>query len=180
MYLFSFCCAQVRVIVEHAVNTAPRVHINTLGVGSGAVVVLPENATLGTFVALVTADDDDDGDDGQVTCQLQRDAILALRVMRSKGFTLTLRAHLDRESRDTHHVTVTCQDGGRPPLSADTTLVVRVGDVNDNDPVFVRQTFLLDLQEGNYSHTNIMQKGLLVCCFIPLSVVLCGICYEQQ
>jgi len=43
---------------------------------------------------------------------------------------------LDREQYDAHHFTVVAADRGRPSMSALAQVVIRVRDVNDNDPVF--------------------------------------------
>ncbi len=43
---------------------------------------------------------------------------------------------LDRESVDRYHLTVHATDGGDPPFSSSTALVVEVLDANDNGPVF--------------------------------------------
>ena len=51
-------------------------------------------------------------------------------------------------SRQVHYVVVTATDGGRPPLSATTTLTLLVGDVSDEPPVFPRTLLREDVAEN--------------------------------
>ena len=44
---------------------------------------------------------------------------------------------LDRESIESYSVRVAAEDGGSPPNSSVVSVLVTVGDVNDNDPFFV-------------------------------------------
>lgn len=43
---------------------------------------------------------------------------------------------LDREAIEFYPLTVNAEDGGTPSMSTDVSVMVTIGDVNDNDPVF--------------------------------------------
>lgn len=56
---------------------------------------------------------------------------------------------LDRESRAAHHLTLTCEDEGVPPLDSRAELRVEVADANDNAPQFDRPTYSAEIRENN-------------------------------
>ena len=56
---------------------------------------------------------------------------------------MTIVKRLDRETVDTHTLTVTAKDHGVPSLSSNVTVGVLVSDTNDKNPVLItdRKTF---------------------------------------
>ncbi|KAK7096858.1 protocadherin-7-like [Littorina saxatilis] len=146
----------VTVKVISSKNNPPTVQINTLSNGSNSFVEIPEDASLGAFVAFVTAEDPDEGLRGQVTCQLNG-GVLSLATLAGKGYTLTLQSSLDRETQDSYNVTVTCSDAGEPRMSSVRSVLVIVTDVNDNPPQFTWKSFNHTIPEGNYTDRHIIQ-----------------------
>lgn len=70
----------------------------------------------------------------------------------SVGAELLLRSNLDRESVDNYRVHLVAFDGGQPSRSGVAVVVVEVKDVNDNIPIFDRDTYEVwvseDVQPG--------------------------------
>ncbi|XP_035678855.1 protocadherin Fat 4-like [Branchiostoma floridae] len=56
---------------------------------------------------------------------------------------------LDREAADRHLVVVQSTDKGDPPLSSTVTVLIHVGDVNDNSPIFTQGHYNISVPENN-------------------------------
>ncbi|XP_038157776.1 protocadherin alpha-13-like [Cyprinodon tularosa] len=61
---------------------------------------------------------------------------------------LVLKKPLDRERKVEHNLTLTALDGGTPPRSGILNLTITVLDVNDNRPVFSKDTYTVSLNEN--------------------------------
>ncbi|CAG0922117.1 unnamed protein product [Notodromas monacha] len=100
---------------------------------------IPENATVGTVVAKVTATDNDIGRNGQVRFGLRRDPVnhwKAFAIDPISGF-ITLTQPLDRERQKFYQLRVEARDMGLPTaLSSDLDLSVYVKNVDDMKPRF--------------------------------------------
>ncbi|XP_059918617.1 protocadherin alpha-3-like isoform X19 [Gadus macrocephalus] len=70
---------------------------------------------------------------------------------------LILQKLLDRESVKIHNLLLTAIDGGKPPKSGEIKITVVVGDVNDNHPVFTKDSYSVQLQENTATGTTIIQ-----------------------
>ncbi|XP_030224429.1 protocadherin alpha-3 isoform X15 [Gadus morhua] len=70
---------------------------------------------------------------------------------------LILQKLLDRESVKIHNLLLTAIDGGKPPKSGEIKITVVVGDVNDNHPVFTKDSYSVQLQENTAIGTTIIQ-----------------------
>ena len=55
---------------------------------------------------------------------------------------------LDREQAAQLTVTVSCHDGGRPPLSAEATFTVYILDENDHAPRFLQSSYSVNVREN--------------------------------
>ena len=64
---------------------------------------------------------------------------------------------LDREEIDQYNLTVTVQDSGSPALSSNTSVIVTIGDVNDNSPRFI-QGAVLDSEPVMVAEVRIAPK----------------------
>ena len=107
-----------------------------------------ENATEGTDVGMVLATDADSGPGGSVTYTITS-GNSAGRFAISDSGVLTVSQPLDRENMTQYVLTVLARDGGSPVLSAMTSVIVTIGDVNDNAPRFFEPSVSLTLQENS-------------------------------
>ncbi|XP_078145130.1 protocadherin beta-15-like [Centroberyx gerrardi] len=71
--------------------------------------------------------------------------------------SLVLQKPLDRESVKTHILLLTAVDGGKPPRSGSMRIIVDVFDVNDNPPVFTKDSYTVQLKENSPLGMTIIQ-----------------------
>ncbi|XP_077433283.1 protocadherin alpha-8-like isoform X15 [Vanacampus margaritifer] len=70
---------------------------------------------------------------------------------------LQLQRQLDRENKRNHKLVLTAIDGGTPPKTGSVEILIEVLDVNDNMPVFTKETYSAMLQENAPVGTTIIQ-----------------------
>ncbi|CAN9514984.1 unnamed protein product [Ophioblennius macclurei] len=110
---------------------------------------IKEDAPPETVVALIQARDLDSGDNGKVTLTIQPGLPFKLNSAFGTHYSLTTAGTLDREAVPEYRVVVKATDGGSPPLSSQTTFVVKLADVNDNAPTFSQSSYSVDVPENN-------------------------------
>ncbi|XP_058533429.1 protocadherin gamma-A12 isoform X8 [Ochotona princeps] len=108
-----------------------------------------ENSPRGTLIALLNVNDQDSGENGQVTCFIQGNLPFKLEKSYGNYYNLVTDTVLDREQIASYNITVTAKDCGSPPLSTQTHIALTVADVNDNAPVFPRDSYSAYLPENN-------------------------------
>ncbi|KAK3582014.1 hypothetical protein CHS0354_039681 [Potamilus streckersoni] len=101
---------------------------------------VPENATINQVIALISATDRDIGDFGNVFYRLEvQDNDGKLGINESSG-AIYVADKLDRETRSSYTVSVTAYDNKADSNNqrSNTTkpIIISVGDINDNSPVF--------------------------------------------
>ncbi|KAF0877671.1 PCD23 protein, partial [Crocuta crocuta] len=95
-----------------------------------------EDATVGSLVHHITAQDPDEGRNGRITYSiLSGNENMAFMLDESSGDLSTTRA-LDREQVSNFTLVILCSDLGDPPRSSLAQLHVRVLDDNDHEPAF--------------------------------------------
>jgi hypothetical protein len=106
---------------------------------------------LGTFVAHVTVDDADSGENGRFHCTVADTNSFALRPLppHITEFKLVTVAPLDREQRSRHRFTITCRDNGQKPLSSTIPVEIYVTDANDHAPEFAHTAYHVTVSENN-------------------------------
>ncbi len=133
--------ATVRIIVsdinEHPQFEAPMFQFS-----------VQENATIGTTVAVLQATDEDFGSNSELSYLLLSAAPPGNFELTSTGAIVVSR-QLDRENVTNYELAVMAEDNGAPPLSAMTTVLITVIDVNDNPPVFTEGAMSVTLQENS-------------------------------
>uniref|UniRef100_A0A8C5U0K5 Protocadherin gamma-C3 n=1 Tax=Malurus cyaneus samueli TaxID=2593467 RepID=A0A8C5U0K5_9PASS len=112
-------------------DNAPEVSVTSLSVP------VPEDASVGTVVALLSVSDRDSGANGRVRCWVWPASPFGLEATFSGSYSLVLREALDRERVSEYEVEVRAEDGGAPPLRAGAGCAA-VSDVNDNAPAFAQ------------------------------------------
>uniref|UniRef100_A0A8V5GLN9 Uncharacterized protein n=1 Tax=Melopsittacus undulatus TaxID=13146 RepID=A0A8V5GLN9_MELUD len=124
-------------------DNAPEVWVTSLSVP------VPEDAAVGTVVALLSVSDRDSGANGRVRCTVWPSVPFGLVSTFSGSYSLVLREALDRERVSEYEVEVRAEDGGAPPLRASRALRVPVSDVNDNAPAFSQAVYTVLVRENN-------------------------------
>ncbi|GCC29831.1 hypothetical protein chiPu_0008273 [Chiloscyllium punctatum] len=122
---------------------------------------VPEDSLPGTVVALISASDKDSGAYGQLQCKINNHLPFALDSSSKKYLRLITQERLDRESVSTYEVTITCNDGGIPPLSANKTILIEVSDKNDNTPQFAQPSLTAYVMENNKIGASILSVSAL-------------------
>ncbi|XP_062358430.1 protocadherin gamma-B5-like [Cinclus cinclus] len=110
---------------------------------------VPEDAPVGTVVALLKVRDRDSGENGQVWCELSGEAPLSIVASAGGSYKVVTASALDREQASEHRVTVVARDRGRPALRSSRELALEVSDVNDNAPVFEEAAYSAYVAENN-------------------------------
>lgn len=64
---------------------------------------------------------------------------------------------LDRENKAEYSLEVVATDKGSPALSATVTVQVRVLDVNDNNPVFTKNSYTVEVSEDAAEGTKVLE-----------------------
>ncbi|XP_066185601.1 protocadherin gamma-B5-like [Sylvia atricapilla] len=139
--LTDHCEVQIDITDEN--DNAPEITILSL---SNPV---PEDAPVGTVVALLNVNDPDSGENGQVSCELSGEAPLSIVASPGGSYKVVTASTLDREQAAEHRVTVVARDRGRPALRSSAELVLEVSDVNDNAPVFEEAAYSAYVAENN-------------------------------
>ncbi|XP_071532452.1 fat-like cadherin-related tumor suppressor homolog isoform X3 [Panulirus ornatus] len=125
--------------------------------------VVAENSEVGAVITILTATDDDDGNNGQVQYSFGENESVAVkstfRIDPHSG-AVSLAAPLDRETTPTYAFTVKATDGGPSPLSTTARVTVRVKDYNDNPPVFTRDTYVTAVPEDTATGTAVVELSV--------------------
>ncbi|XP_058704857.1 protocadherin alpha-8-like [Poecile atricapillus] len=139
--LSGHCSVELEVVDVN--DNAPEVWVTSLSVP------VPEDASLGTVVALLSVSDRDSGANGRVRCWVWPASPFGLEATFAGSYSLVLREALDRERVSEYEVEVRAEDGGAPPLRASRGLRVPVSDVNDNAPAFAQAVYTVLARENN-------------------------------
>ncbi|XP_053893203.1 protocadherin alpha-5-like isoform X6 [Malaclemys terrapin pileata] len=110
---------------------------------------LPEDAAPGTVVALISVSDRDSGDNGKVTCSIPPNLPFRLVSTFKNYHSLVLAEAVDREQVSEYKILVTARDEGAPSLSASSSILVPIADVNDNAPAFPQPVYRVFVKENN-------------------------------
>ncbi|XP_012622717.1 protocadherin-7 isoform X2 [Microcebus murinus] len=115
-----------------------------------------EDVLVDTPIALVQVSDRDQGENGVVTCTVVGDVPFQLKPasdtegdQNKKKYFLHTSAPLDYETTREFNVVIVAVDSGSPSLSSNNSLVVKVGDTNDNPPVFGQSVVEVYFPENN-------------------------------
>ncbi|CAI8003227.1 Protocadherin Fat 4 [Geodia barretti] len=112
---------------------------------------VPENISEPVYITTAVANDDDTGNnaDIQFSFTVTSDNF---SINGSTGEVTTLR-ELDREEMDVHQLTIQATDG---MFSEEGTITVTVADVNDNPPVFGRDSYSVAVLENRPRGTSVL------------------------
>lgn len=107
-----------------------------------------ENVPIGHSIVRVQAYDADDGNNSLISYSIQgnRYPNMPMTINKDTGWIVTTRV-LDREENSMYDFTVLASDHGSPVRSATASVIIRVQDINDNDPVFEPKIYGASISE---------------------------------
>ncbi len=117
---------------------------------------LPENSAPETVIAMLNVKDLDSGGNGQVRCLINPSLPFQIRQSSSNFYSLITDQILDREKMSEYNITITAIDEGSPSFSTNKTLTLKISDVNDNAPVFQRQSYSAYVMENNSPGVSVL------------------------
>ncbi|NXW89961.1 PCDGH protein, partial [Alopecoenas beccarii] len=108
---------------------------------------VPEDAPVGTVVALLNVNDPDSGENGEMSCELLGEAPLSLVKSSGGSYKVVTASALDREQAAEHRLVLRASDGGEPARTGTARIRVAVLDANDNAPVFSQAEYTVRVPE---------------------------------
>ncbi|XP_053422782.1 protocadherin gamma-B6 isoform X15 [Nycticebus coucang] len=116
-----------------------------------------EDSPQGMVVALFKTQDRDFGENGEVTCNIERNVPFKIYSSSNNYYKLVTDGVLDREQNPAYNITITAIDRGKPPLSSSISITLYITDVNDNAPIFLQASYLIHMAENNPPGVSIAQ-----------------------
>ncbi|XP_027134172.1 protocadherin gamma-A3-like [Larimichthys crocea] len=110
---------------------------------------LSEDVHPGTTVAVFNVKDVDSEKNGQIACSIDGKLPFKIESSLTNYYNLISDQHFDRESVSEYNITIRASDLGSPPLSSSTKLHLKISDVNDNAPVFDKNSYSAYVTENN-------------------------------
>ncbi|XP_043924993.1 protocadherin beta-15-like isoform X14 [Protopterus annectens] len=110
---------------------------------------VPENTLPQTVVALLNVKDRDGGGNGDIQCSIKGHQPFKLTSSFKNFYNLVTAGQLDREREPEYNITIVAFDGGSPPLSSTAIIHLRISEINDNSPVFIKTSFAIHIPENN-------------------------------
>nr|CAG4640600.1 EOG090X0007 [Eulimnadia texana] len=120
--------------------------------------VLSELVPIGSYVAGITATDEDTGINSNINYAITYGNDHQWFVIDSASGLITTQKKLDRELKDTVELNITARDGGPNPRTAVTTIKITILDENDEKPQFLNSIINVSLSENTPPNTMV---GLL-------------------
>ncbi|XP_034738787.1 protocadherin beta-16-like isoform X2 [Etheostoma cragini] len=149
---------------QGGLTDSSKVEIEVIDVNDNAPVInvmsftspVSEDSPAGTTIGIINVKDLDSGENGQVRCAIEGNVPFKIKSNVRNYYTLMTDAALDRENLSECNITVIASDAGSPPLSTKRTFYLKVSDVNDNAPVFLRGSYSEVIAENNYPGVSIL------------------------
>ncbi|XP_025023958.1 protocadherin Fat 2 [Python bivittatus] len=136
--------------VQDVNDNAPEIWLKSL------LVPVSEDSLPGMVVALISVSDRDSGINGQISCSLYPAGFPFRLVTTFKNYySLIVAEPLDREQMGEYKLIVRAQDQGTPTLLTTSSLMIPIGDVNDNAPTFAQPSYTVFVKENNLPGAHI-------------------------
>ncbi|XP_066515263.1 protocadherin alpha-3-like [Hoplias malabaricus] len=161
------CTVSVEAVINNPLKLY-RIEINILDVNDNAPTFSEKSQTLdvaesalpGVRLPLPQATDLDVGKNAVSSYKLSSNDYFSLATTKgaeqSVSAELVLQKALDREKQPVIRLTLTAVDGGSPPRSGTSLIVVNVLDINDNAPVFSKPLYKTTLSENALIGTTVV------------------------
>ncbi|XP_068170748.1 cadherin EGF LAG seven-pass G-type receptor 2 isoform X2 [Antennarius striatus] len=118
-----------------------------------------EDRPMGTTVVLISATDEDTGENARITYFMD-DSIPQFDINPDTG-AVTTQMELDYEDQVSYTLAITARDNGIPQKSDTTYLEILVNDVNDNSPRFLRDHYVGSVMEDVPVYTSVVQVSAI-------------------
>ena len=132
--------AAVRVTLSDENDNAPTFMSNGQIANGSLSFSIAENVDSNSPVGNLTTLDRDKGDNSQVRYGLSGAQTAPFYITENTGH-IRSNGHIDREKTANYSFIVTAMDRGSPPMVASLTVTVKVEDVNEFDPMFLRDRY---------------------------------------
>ncbi|XP_023150310.2 protocadherin gamma-A11-like [Amphiprion ocellaris] len=110
---------------------------------------ISEDSPPGTTIAILNVKDADSERNGEIKCSIEGKLPFKIESSLTNYYNLISDQHFDRESVSEYNITITATDFGSPPLSSSTKLHLKISDVNDNAPLFDKNSYSAYITENN-------------------------------
>ncbi|XP_059201784.1 protocadherin alpha-8-like isoform X14 [Centropristis striata] len=119
---------------------------------------IAESTLPGTKFLVLSAYDADVGKNGINTYKLNQNEHFSLSVNKGDSVSaeLVLQKPLDREKQSVIKLTLTAVDGGTPPKSGTSEIIINVLDNNDNTPIFTKPLYKTSVTENVPLGTSVL------------------------
>ncbi|XP_008303575.1 protocadherin alpha-3-like [Stegastes partitus] len=120
--------------------------------------VVQENAPVGTTVIQLNATDLDEGSNGEVVYSFGsdvKDKIRELFDIDSVTGEITVKGHVDFEEQDSYDIDIQASDKGSIPFRTDKSVIIKIGDTNDNLPEIEVASLSSAVSEDSRSGTTV-------------------------
>uniref|UniRef100_A0A665T5P9 FAT atypical cadherin 1a n=1 Tax=Echeneis naucrates TaxID=173247 RepID=A0A665T5P9_ECHNA len=118
---------------------------------------IKEDALIGTSVMSVTAEDEDNGRDGEVRYSIRDGSGLGIFTIDEETGIIRTQELLDHETTPHYWLTVYAMDRGVVPLSAFVEVYIEVQDVNDNAPQSSEPVYYPSIMENSPKDVSIIK-----------------------
>ncbi|XP_040903705.1 protocadherin alpha-3-like isoform X12 [Toxotes jaculatrix] len=152
------CTVNVEAVINNPLKLY-RLEINVLDINDNAPhfsenlqsLDIAESTLPGLKFGLIEASDLDVGKNGVNTYRLSNNDYFSLEIHKggdSVSAELVLQKALDREHDSVIKLTLTAIDGGNPPKSGTSQVIITVLDINDNIPIFSKPLYKIQIPEN--------------------------------
>ncbi|XP_041850205.1 LOW QUALITY PROTEIN: protocadherin Fat 3a [Melanotaenia boesemani] len=118
--------------------------------------LVKENARIGTTLLQVSANDDDDGRDGEIHYSIRDGSGLGRFSIDEETGVIYTTDILDRETKDSYWLTVYASDRGVVPQFTSIEVFIQVEDVNDNAPLTSQPLYRPSVPENSPRDVSII------------------------
>ncbi|XP_053156770.1 protocadherin Fat 2 isoform X2 [Hemicordylus capensis] len=116
-----------------------------------------EDAAVGETVLTVLADDKDGVLNNQITYSIKAGNSKGHLAIDPQSGQIHIAERLDQEEISSYSLKIQAMDNGQPALFSNTTVLIRVSDVNDNPPRFFQLNYSVAVQENSPVGTSVLE-----------------------